>query len=107
MGTIISAVEERLAANILLSGGLHGLGRPEAAQINYVPRVKIPTLMLNGEYDTIFPSDTSTIPMFNLLGTPDEHKELKMFKTDHIPPRNEFIKETLAWLDRYLGPVNR
>jgi hypothetical protein len=44
--------------------------------------------------------------MFDLLGTPDEHKELKMFKTDHIPPRNEFIKETLAWLDRYLGPVH-
>ncbi len=107
MGTIIPAVEERLAANILLSGGLRGRERPEAAQINYITRVKIPTLMLNGEYDTIFPSDTSTMPMFDLLGTPDEHKELKMFKTDHIPPRNEFIKETLAWLDRYLGPVNR
>ena len=107
MGTIISAVEERLAANVFLSGGLHGLGRPEAAQINYVTRVKIPTLMLNGEYDTIFPSDTSTMPMFDLLGTPDEHKELKLYKTDHIPPRNEFIKETLIWLDRYLGPVNR
>ena len=107
MGTIISAVEERLAANVFLSGGLHGEARPEAAQINYVTRVKIPTLMLNGEYDTIFPSDTSTIPMFDLLGTPDEHKELKMFKTDHIPPRNEFIKETLDWLDKYLGPVNR
>jgi serine/threonine protein kinase len=105
MGTIIPAVEERLAVNVLLSGGLHGNARPEAAQINYVTRVKIPTLMLNGEYDTIFPSDTSTMPMFDLLGTPDEHKQLKMFKTDHIPPRNEFIKETLAWLDRYLGPV--
>jgi len=23
----------------------------------------------------------------------------------HIPPRNELIKETLEWLDRYLGPV--
>jgi predicted Ser/Thr protein kinase len=105
MGTVISAVEDRLAANVFLAGGLHGLGRPEAAQINYVTRVKIPTLMLNGEYDTIFPSDTSTRPMFNLLGTPDEHKELKLFETDHIPPRNEFIKETLLWLDRYLGPV--
>ena len=107
MGTIISAVEERLAASVLLSGGLKGDVRPEAAQINYITRVKTPTLMLNGEYDTIFPSDTSTMPMFNHLGTPDEHKELKLFKTDHIPPRNEFIKETLIWLDRYLGPVNR
>jgi len=107
MGTIISAVEERLAASVFLSGGLQGLGRPEAAQINYVTRVKTPTLMLNGEYDTFFPSDTSIKPMFDLLGTPDEHKELKLYETDHIPPRNEFIKETLIWLDRYLGPVNR
>jgi predicted esterase len=106
LGTIISAVEERLAASVLLSGGLRDVGRPEANQINYVTRVKTPTLMLNGKYDTIFPSDTSIKPMFDLLGTPDEHKELKLFETDHIPPRNEFIKETLAWLDRYLGPVN-
>jgi len=26
---------------------------------------------------------------------------------DHaLPPRNELIKETLGWLDRYLGPVD-
>jgi hypothetical protein len=43
--------------------------------------------------------------MYELLGTPDEHKELKVYETDHFIPRNEVIKETLAWLDRYLGPV--
>ncbi len=105
IGTIISAVEKRLAASVFLGGGLDELGRPEADQINYVTRVKIPTLMLNGKYDTFFPYDTSIKPMFDLLGTPDEQKELKLFETDHIPPRNEFIKETLAWLDRYLGPI--
>jgi dienelactone hydrolase len=106
LGAIITAVEERLKASVLLAGGFFGfgLGRPEANQINYVTRVKVPTLMLNGRYDTIFP-ETSIKPMFDLLGTPDEHKELKLYETDHIPPRNEFIKETLAWLDRYLGPV--
>jgi serine/threonine protein kinase/dienelactone hydrolase len=109
LGAIITAVEERLEACVLLAGGFFGfgLGRPEANQINYVTRVKVPTLMLNGEYDTIFPYETSIKPMFDLLGTPDEHKELKLYKTDHIPPRNEFIKEILAWLDRYLGPVSR
>jgi len=30
---------------------------------------------------------------------------LKLYDTDHIIPRNEFIKETLKWLDKYLGPV--
>ena len=60
--------------------------------------------MLNGKYDTLQPYETSIKPMFERLGTPKEKKELKLYETDHIPPRNEFIKETLAWLDRYLGP---
>ncbi len=105
LGATIPAVEERLKASVLVSGGFLGVARPEADQINYITRVKTPTLMLNGKYDTIFPYETSIKPMFDLLGTPDEHKELKLYETDHIPPRNEFIKETLAWLDRYLSPV--
>jgi dipeptidyl aminopeptidase/acylaminoacyl peptidase len=105
LGAIIPAVEERPKTSIILAGGFTGLGRPEANQINYVTRVKMPTLMLNGKYDTMWPYETSIKPMFDLLGTPDGHKELKVYETDHIPPRNEFIKETLAWLDRYLGPV--
>jgi len=43
--------------------------------------------------------------MFDLLGTPDEKKHIIFYETDHIPPRTEYIKETLAWLDKYLGPV--
>jgi serine/threonine protein kinase len=107
LGTIIPAVEERLRASILFPGGLEDRGRPEVNPINYVTRVKIPTLMLNGKYDSIFPLETSIKPMFDLLGTPDEHKDLKLYETDHLPPRNEYIREILAWLDKYLGPVNR
>jgi formylglycine-generating enzyme required for sulfatase activity/dienelactone hydrolase len=106
-GAIIPAVEERLKTSVLLAGGFSGNARPEVNQINYVTRVKIPTLMLNGKYDTILPVETSQKPMFDLLGTPAEHKQCKLYDTDHIPPVNEFIKETLAWLDKYLGPVNR
>ncbi|MEE8423494.1 MAG: hypothetical protein V3S49_03050, partial [Thermodesulfobacteriota bacterium] len=104
-GVIIPAMEERLKASVLLAGGLKSTGRPEVHMRNYITRVKVPTLMLNGNYDTFFPYETSIKPMFDLLGTPDEQKELKMYETDHIPPMNDFIKETLAWLDRYLGPV--
>ncbi len=106
-GVIIPAVEERLKASILLPGGLRDSGRPEVHPINYVTRVTTPTLMLNGRYDSAFPYETSAKPLFDLLGTPDEHKELKLYDTDHIPPLNESIKEILAWLDRYLGPVKR
>jgi hypothetical protein len=63
--------------------------------------------MINGRYDSFFTYETAIKPMFDLLGTPEEHKALKLYETDHIPPKNEFIKETLVWLDRYLGPVNR
>jgi serine/threonine protein kinase/dienelactone hydrolase len=104
-GVIIPAMEGRLKASVLLSGGLRDIGLPEVHPINYVTRVKTPTLMINGRYDSAFVYETSIKPLFDLLGTPDEHKELKLYETDHIPPRIEFIKETLAWLDRYLGPV--
>jgi predicted Ser/Thr protein kinase/pimeloyl-ACP methyl ester carboxylesterase len=107
LGAIIPAVEDRLKASILLPGVLDDLGRPEVFPLNYVGRVKIPTLMLNGRYDSLCPYETTMKPMFDLLGTPQEHKELKLYETDHIPPRVEYIKETLAWLDKYLGPVKR
>jgi hypothetical protein len=105
MAAIIPAVEDRITVSVVLAGGLSGLGRPEANDINYVGRVTVPTLMMNGRYDTILRFETGIKPMYDLLGTPAEDKALKLFNTDHIPPRNEFIKETLAWLDRYLGPV--
>jgi len=104
-GVVIPAMENRLKASVLLAGGLTDWGLPEVNSINYVTRVKTPTLMLNGKYDMLGPYETSQKPLFDLLGTPDENKELKLYDTDHIPPRNEFIKEILAWLDRYLGPV--
>ena len=107
MGAIIPAVEDRLKASILVPGLLQGKARPEVNQINYLPRVTLPTLMLGGEYDTLSPVETAMIPMYHLFGTPDEDKELKLYPTDHIPPMNEVIRETLAWLDRYLGPVDR
>jgi hypothetical protein len=62
--------------------------------------------MLNGRYDSGFTYERSIKPLFDLLGTPDKDKDLKLYETDHIPPRVEFIKEILAWLDRYLGAVN-
>ena len=105
-GGIIPAVEERLKVSVLIAAGMSlGRSRPEVNQINYVSRVKIPTLILNGKYDAYFPPETSSKPMVDLLGTPAPDKQLKLYETDHDPPTNEIIKETLAWLDRYLGPV--
>jgi pimeloyl-ACP methyl ester carboxylesterase len=75
---------------------------PEVDQLNCAPRVKVPVLMLNGHFDFAFPPHASPEPMFRLLGTPKQHKRRVVYDTGHNVPRNEVIKETLNWLDRYL-----
>jgi cephalosporin-C deacetylase-like acetyl esterase len=108
LGAIIPAVEERLKLSILIRGGFtKWRAFPEAEGITYISRVKNPMLMLNGRYDFTFPFETNVKPMFDLLGTPDEHKALKIYETDHFVPKNEMIIETLDWLDKYFGPVNK
>jgi eukaryotic-like serine/threonine-protein kinase len=107
LGAILPAVEPRIKANVLYVAGLSfQRALPEADQINYVGHVTQPTLMLNGELDFFFPSETSQHPMFDLLGTPPDRKKRLVFPGGHSVPRTEMIKESLAWLDRYLGPVS-
>jgi dipeptidyl aminopeptidase/acylaminoacyl peptidase len=78
---------------------------PEVDPFNFVSRVKIPVLMLNGTYDHYFPVETAQKPMFTLLGTPAEHKKWIVYDGGHFVPRDQLVKETLGWLDRYLGNV--
>jgi pimeloyl-ACP methyl ester carboxylesterase len=106
MGGIVPAVEKRIRVVVLNVGGMvmeHPL--PEVDQINYLPRVTQPVLMLNGEYDNYFPVETAQKPMFRLLGTPPDDKKMVVYPSGHLVPRVEFMKETLTWLDSYLGPV--
>jgi formylglycine-generating enzyme required for sulfatase activity/tRNA A-37 threonylcarbamoyl transferase component Bud32/predicted esterase len=108
LGTIIPVLDSRLKVAVLNVGGFYlQEALPEVDQINFVTRVKIPTLMLNGQYDHFYPIDTSQEPMFDLLGTPAEHKNWIVYDSGHLIPRHEMIKETLNWLDRYLGPVKK
>ena len=108
LAPILLAVEGRFKAAILESGGLeHQRALPEADQINFVSRVRIPVLMLNGRYDHFFPVETSQLPLYRLLGTPEKDKRHVLYDSGHAPPRKEFIRETLDWLDKYLGPVKK
>jgi serine/threonine protein kinase/formylglycine-generating enzyme required for sulfatase activity/cephalosporin-C deacetylase-like acetyl esterase len=106
MGALLPALDDRLKALILISPGFYLSKRlPEVDQINFAPRVKAPVLMLNGRFDFIFPVVSSQEPMFRLLGTPKENKRRVIYDIGHGVPRSELIKESLDWLDRYLGPV--
>ena len=107
MGAIIPAVEDRLKVSVLWLGGLaSGQARPEVDQINYISRVTIPVLMLNGRFDPIEPLEAAQLPMLRLWGTPEADTRHRIYETDHRIPQNDGIKETLDWLDKYFGPVN-
>jgi hypothetical protein len=43
--------------------------------------------------------------MFRLLGTPADKKRQVIAEGGHFIPRPQLVKETLDWLDRYLGPT--
>jgi dienelactone hydrolase len=108
MGGIMLAVETRFKAGVLYVAGLEfRQPLPEVDPVNFLPRIKTPVLMLNGKYDFFFPYETSQLPFYTLLGTPKENKQILVYEGGHSVPTTQLIKESLAWLDRYLGPVNR
>jgi len=102
------ALDNRLKAAVLLDGGIYLEGSPpEVDAVNFAPRVRVPVLMLNGRFDYVFPAETSQEILFRLLGTSVPEKRHVMFATAHDVAffRNDVVRETLAWLDKYLGPV--
>ena len=106
-GGVIPAVDPRIKVIVLALAGLDfHRSLPEVDVINFVSHVKQPTLMLNGRYDFFFPVETTQEPFFRLLGSKKEEKKHLLYETGHNIPRNELIKESLDWLDLYLGPVN-
>jgi dienelactone hydrolase len=106
MGTILVATEPRIKLAIFQVGGFYfQRARPEVEAINFAPRVRVPSLMLNGRYDFFFPEDTSQRHMFQHIGIDPPHKRWVVYEGSHNLPRGESMKETLGWLDKYFGPV--
>ena len=105
LAAIIPAVEARFKVNIAMLGGLaSGTALPEVDQINYVTRITVPTLMLNGRDDPLEPVESAQIPMWRMLGTPEKDKRHVIYDGfGHALPRTERIRETLDWLDKYFG----
>ncbi len=108
MGGLIPAIEPRIKTAVLYVAGLTmERPRPEVDPINYLPRIHIPVLMLNGRYDFFFPAGTSQRPFFERLGTAAADKKYFVYEGGHDVPRPRLIAETLAWLDKYLGAVKQ
>ena len=65
-------------------------------------------MILNGRFDDSFPMGSSQVPYFQRLGTPARDKRQVLYDVGHTRvPKTEVIRESLDWLDKYLGPVKR
>jgi len=103
---VFTAVEQRFAASVLISGGTIFRLPEEHRPVNFAPHVTVPTLMIGGKNDPQAPVETYQRPILELLGAPPEDKRLYVFDGAHAPTDwNATVREILAWLERYLGPV--
>ena len=108
IGNIAVAVEPRFKVAVLASGGFPLMqSLPEVKEINFAPRITIPVLMVNGRHDRVFPVEASQKPMFERLSTPAGQKKHVVYDAGQVlvEARSQYAAEVLAWLDRYLGPV--
>jgi pimeloyl-ACP methyl ester carboxylesterase len=104
---LLTALEPRLKYSIMQGSGIW-LWSDVAAEldaVNYAPRVKIPTLMLNARYDFDNPVETAQRPLFDLLGVAPERKTHIVVDSGHVISIQETARHILPWLDRNLGPV--
>ena len=104
---ILTALEPRLKTTVLQGAGIEEPVAPEIDTLNYAPRVRIPTLMLNGRYDYDTPFEASQRPLFLLLGSPPGDKRHVVLEFGHALVVEPVAREVLPWFDRYLGPVVR
>jgi pimeloyl-ACP methyl ester carboxylesterase len=104
-GPIPLALEPRIKAAVLASGGLRFNYPPEIQPANFAPRVKVPVLLINGRNDFSVSLEAQH-RLWELLGTPPEHKKRVTLEGGHVPNDfNRFVREAIDWYDRYLGPV--
>jgi hypothetical protein len=100
VGTIFNALEPRLKATVFMGGGLLRVPvRAEVDPLNFAPRIRVPTLMVNG--------DGAQRPLFRALNLPADQKRHALFSGGHMPTQiHDVMREILDWYDRFLGPVN-
>jgi dienelactone hydrolase len=102
MANILLAIDDRVkSATLYVAGLCFQRSKKEVESYHYSSRITIPVLMLNGEFDQFFPLETSQIPMFKLLGTPEADKKHYVSKTGHFVPRDVLISEHLGWMKKY------
>ena len=106
------ATESRIRGMLLMFGGLLNYKLPAiASTVNYLPRITVPVLLVNGRFDPTFPHGTSQQSLFDHLGTPAELKKWYVYEGGHATYEGALeaavILESVDWLDSTRGPSRR
>jgi DNA primase len=95
----------------LYEAGIASRSRRGRLHSQFRSRIMFPIRDLDGAMLGFAAMATNPGPSWPLwLISPDRgrfDKRTAVFDAGHIVPRNEMIKETLDWLDRYLGPLSK
>ena len=103
------ASESRFKGMLLMFGGLLIDQLPEIAKsVNYLPRITVPVLLINGRFDPIFPHGTSQQSLFDHLSASAGLKEWYVYEGGHSAWQGPFkaavVRRSVDWLDS-IGPV--
>ena len=103
-GSVLPGIEPRIKVAIMLGGGLHLDYPSEYSQVNCAARITIPILLQDGQYDFIFPVETSQKPYMELFATPAEDKHHKIYPTGHSCWYEKAVRQDeQAFLNQYFG----
>lgn len=104
-GPLALAQEPRLALAMIYIGLLPPMNSvPEVDPLHALPRIRVPLLMLSGEFDSMVPVANAK-RYFELIGVSDKRHNIA--PGGHYVPRELLIRETLDWLDRHFGAPQR
>jgi hypothetical protein len=105
-GLIDPGVDHRFKCVILIANCLNKYfiesSAAEINPVNFLPRYKAPTYMMNGKYADSDNFYLTVLPTFNLLPEP---KRIEAVNSSHVPPLAFRVPLINKWLDESLGPV--
>lgn len=97
MSPIVLANEPRIAAAVLVAGGLRNRPiLPEVEPLHFLPLIKKPTLIMNGRYDELNQYQLEQLPFYQRIGATD--KKLQLYDTGHLPEPDVIAEDAKAWL---------
>ena len=104
-GPIPVALDPRIKVAAFAAGGMRFDYPPEVQPANFMPRVKVPVLVVHGRDDFQVPI-AGAGPLLRASRHAAGAQESRSPRGGHVPDdMHALYREVLDWFDKYLGPV--